>query len=88
MKRASRQPSHFVIQGARACVFFFFFLGAFLLRASFCIVWLAATLRAPFRCVRFTEVNEDGEVRSLVRFPYWRFFFVKLEASMLGYTPV
>ena len=50
-------------QCARACLF----LLRFFRRRS--------SPRMP-HCVRFTEVNEDGEVRSLVRFPFLHPFSV------------
>ena len=35
-----------------------------------------------------TEVNADGELGRLIRFPYSNLFFVKLKASMSGNKPV
>ena len=46
---------------------------------------LAASLRA-LSC--FAEVNADGEMRRLIRFPCLYLFFVELKASMLCNAPV
>ena len=71
--------AHMLVSSSSSSSFFF--------SRRLCGLSGSLTTRTPFRCVRFTEVDEYGEVCFWVRVPYLHLFLVKLEASMHGYAP-
>ena len=88
VRPASRQPSHFKMSG-RACLSLLVSLfSAPFFSALQSAVFGSPTASTPFRCVNFAELHEDGQVRPLVGCPYLHLFFVKLETSMSGTSPV